>query len=341
MDLGGKKEQGDGDKGDWHPFATNSEDTTPAIMAECVGLTEIKNVDRLIRKPTTDYLPTTHLTEHHIELMDYTPISHHPRHRSPTWAVGQEAVREMHKAGVLERSASDWYHAPVIQKKSDGKYRFCIDFRELNLPSKKVAYPLPNMDSILDKLRRVKYISKVDLKNAYFQIDEESKKYTAFAVPGMGLWQFKRMPFGLTNASATFQRLIDALFGSEMEPHVFGYLNDIIIATEIFEEHQKWQEVVLTKIRDAQLTVNWKKCEFGCSRVRYLGYLLDQEGLRPDPERITPILEYQAPKTKRQLRRFLGIVGWYSRFIEKESEIRLPLLQLLKKTQVWKWSIEH
>ena len=157
------------------------------------------------------------------------------------------------------------------------------------------------MDSILDKLRRAKYISKVDLKNAYFQIrlDEESKKYTAFAMPGSELWQFKRMPFGLTNAPATFQRLIDALFDPEMEPYVFGYLKDIVIATETFEELQKWLEVVLTKIRDAQLTVNWKKCEFGCSRVRYVRYLLDQGGLRPDSERITPILEYQVPKTKR------------------------------------------
>ena len=99
------------------------------------------------------------------------------------------------------------------------------------------------------------------------------------------------MPFGLTNAPATFRRLIDSLFGPEMEPHVFSYLDDIIIATDTFVEHQKWLEIVLTKIRDAQLTVNWKKCEFGCSRVRYLGYLLDREGLRPDPERIEPILE--------------------------------------------------
>ena len=84
------------------------------------------------------------------------------------------------------------------------------------------------------------------------------------------LWQFKRMPFELTKAPATFQRLIDSLFGPEMEPHVFGYLDDIIIATDTFEEYQKWLEIVLTKIRDAQLTVNWKKSEFRCSRVRYL-----------------------------------------------------------------------
>ena len=248
----------------------------------------------------------------------------------------------MHRVGVIERLASGWCHAPVIQKKSDGKYRFCIDFRNLNVRSKKDAYPIPNMDAILDKLRRAKYISKVDLKNAYFQIplDEESRQYTAFAVPGSGLWQFKRIPFGLTNAPATFQRLIDSLFGPEMEPNVFGYLDDIIIATDTFEELQKWLEIVLTKIRDAQLTVNWKKCEFGCSRVRYLGYLLDREGLRLDPERIESILQFSVPKTKRQRRRFLGIVGWCSRFIEKESEIKLPLLQLLKKTQAWQWSAE-
>ena len=247
--------------------------------------------------------------------------------------IAQEAVRDMHRAGVIERSASGWCHAPVIQKKSDGKYRFCIDFRDLNVRSKKNAYPIPNMDAILDKLRRAKYISKVGLKNAYFQIplDEESRKYTAFAVPGSGFWQFKRIPLGLMNAPDIIQRLIDSLFGPEMEPHVFGYLDDIIIATDTFEEHQKWLEIVLTKIRDAQLSVNWKKCEFGCSRFRYLGYLVDREGLRPDSEKIAPILEYSVPKTKKRLHQFLGMMGWYSRFIEKESEIKLPLLQLLKR----------
>ena len=85
------------------------------------------------------------------------------------------------------------------------------------------------------------------------------------------------MTFGLTNAPATFQRLIDALYVPEMEPNVFGYLDDIIIATDTFKEHQIWLEVVLTKIRDGQLTVNWKKCEFGCSRVRYLRHLLDRD----------------------------------------------------------------
>ena len=169
-----------GDHGEWHPFATHIEDSTPAIIAECAGLTEItpneaerikENVDRLVHKATTGYLPATHLTEHHIELTDYTPIRHAPRRHSPAmWSVAQEAVREMHQESLVERSTSAWCHAPVIQKKSDGRFRFCIDFRDLNARSKKDAYPIPNMDGILDKLRRAKYIS-IDLKNAYFQVE--------------------------------------------------------------------------------------------------------------------------------------------------------------------------
>ena len=111
----------------------------------------------------------------------------------------------MHRASIIERSASARCHALVIQK-SDGKFRFCIDFRDLNARSKKDAYLILNMDGILNKVRRGKYISKIVLKNAYFQVelDDESRQYTAFAVPGSGLWQFKRMLFGLTNAPATF-----------------------------------------------------------------------------------------------------------------------------------------
>ncbi|CAB0038643.1 unnamed protein product [Trichogramma brassicae] len=146
--------------------------------------------------------------------------------------------------GVIEPSASSWSSAPVIVKKADGSNRFCIDYRDLNKVTKKDAYPVQNIDAILDKLRRARYITTIDLKSAYFQIamEESSKKYTAFAVPGAGLFQFTRLAFGLTNAPMTFQRLIDALFGPECEPFVFGYLDDIVIVTETFEQHLVWLE---------------------------------------------------------------------------------------------------
>ena len=164
---------------------------------------------------------------------------------------------------------------------------------------------LPNMDGF-DKLRNAKYISKIDLQQAYYQVPvkRSSRKYIAVALPGSGLWQFTRMPFGLANAPATFQRLIDALFGPEYEPHVIGYLDDIIVVTETFEENVKWLELVLKKIVDAGLVVQRKKCEFCCDKVTYLGFILDRDGLRPDPERIAPILKYPTPLNIRDLRKF-------------------------------------
>ena len=195
------------------------------------------------------------------------------------------------------------------------------------------------MDSILDKLRGARYLSKIDLKAAYHQIPmaRESKKYTVFAVPGSGLWQFTRMPFGLTNAPMTFQRLIDSLLGPELEPYVFGYLDDIIVTTETFEEHLKWVEIVLNKLVDARLKVNREKCEFCCSSVTYLGFLLDQNGLRPNPDRVRALLNYPTPTNLRQLRGFLGIVNWYERFIKHCADLKVPLLKLLRKKQRWLW----
>ena len=146
----------------------------------------------------------------------------------------------MNDEGIIERSASDYRSAPVMIRKSDGTYRFCVEYRDLNKVTRKDADPIPSMDLILDKRRRTGYLTKIDLKQAYYLIPMEpaSRKYTAFAVPGSGLWQFRRMPFGLTNAPMTFQRLIDSLFSPEFQPNVYGYLDDIIIATETFEEHQ-------------------------------------------------------------------------------------------------------
>ena len=145
------------------------------------------------------------------------------------------------------------------------------------------------------------------------------------------------MPFGLTNAPMTFQRLIDSLFGPEFQPNVFRYLDDIIIATETFEEHWYWVELVIKRLEEAKMKVNEEKCEVCCSRVAYLGFLLDKEGLRPDPEKVAPILEYPTPRNIKQLRRFLGMVGWYARLIKDESSIKIPLVKLLRKSKEWQW----
>ena len=140
------------------------------------------------------------------------------------------------------------------------------------------------------------------------------------------------------NAPSTFQRLIDSLFGPEMQPNVFGYLDDIVIATESFEVHLNWIEVVLKELVGAGLQVNREKCEFCCSQVSYLGFLLDREGLRPDPEKVAPVADYPVPKNVKQLRRFLGMLGWYSRFIKG---LKIPLVKMLRKGIEWSWGEEQ
>ena len=317
------------------------------MYAQYAGISELKDeerttVEKLVKRilNSAQFAPgLTDLTEHPIRVTYPMPIKEKPRRISPKMSsVAQEEVRKMSAEGIIERSASDYCSAPVILRKRDGGHRTCIDYRPLNKVTKKD--PLPNMDSILDKLRGARYLSKIDLKAAYQPIPmaRESKKYTA--VPGLGLWQFTRMPFGLTNAPMTFQRLIDSLLGPKLEPRVFGYLDDIIVATETFEEHLKWVEIVLNKLVDARLKVNREKCEFCCSSVTYLGFLLDQDGLRPDPDRVTALLNYPTPTNLRQLRGFLGIVNWYERFIKHYADLKVPLLKLLRKKQRCLWEYE-
>ena len=130
----------------------------------------------------------------------------------------------------------------------------CIDYRDLNEVTQKDAYPTKKLYHVLDKLCNARYVSKIDLKQAFHQVPmkESSKIYTAIAVPGLGHWQYVTMPFGLTNAPSTFQRLIDELLGSDCETYVYGYQDNIIIATETFAEHLYSLEFVLTKLSEKQ-----------------------------------------------------------------------------------------
>ena len=225
----------------------------------------------------------------------------------------------------------------VIVKKKDGKHRFCVDLREVNKASHKDAYPLPYINAILDKLRKAKYITTLDLKQGYWQVplSQDSKPITAFTVPGRGLFQFKVMPFGLHSAPATFQRLLDSLIGPDMDPHAFAYLDDIIVLGETLEEHLENLQEVFRRLRAANLRLNPEKCDFCKKSLKYLGHVVTDEGIRTDPDKIRAIQEIPAPTTIRALRRFLGICSWYRRFIEGFSQMVKPLTDLLKKKQKW------
>ncbi|KAL6419699.1 hypothetical protein ACFW04_011264 [Cataglyphis niger] len=318
----------------------------------CCGLVEISSAEE---RRLRDFLASeivgdpskpgvTNLTEHRIDVGNHAPIKqrYYPVSPKIQEAIYAEVDR-MLATGIIEPSKSEWSSPVVMIKKSNGTYRFCLDFRKLNAVSKKDAYPLPYMNSILDKLRAARYISTIDLSQAYFQIPLESKsrELTAFTVPGKGLFHFTRMPFGLTGAPATFQRLLDRLIGPEMEPHAFAYLDAIVIVTRTFEEHLIWLKRVLDRITEANLTINPEKSKFCRSQVKYLGFLVQKEGLKVDPDKTKPIVEYPPPKNIKQLRCFIGMASWYRRFIPQCATKLEPLTRLLQKNYSWEWEDEQ
>ncbi|XP_062538342.1 uncharacterized protein K02A2.6-like [Armigeres subalbatus] len=190
------------------------------------------------------------------------------------------------------------------------------------------------MGEIFHRLGKAKYYSVVDLKDAYFQIPlkEESRDYTAFRTP-QGLFRFKVCPFGLTNAPFTMCRLMDRVIGFDLEPFVFVYLDDIVIATRTFSEHVRLLKIVAQRLANANLTISLDKSRFCRKKVAYLGYLLTEDGVSIDHSRIEPILNYARPRNVKDIRRLLGLAGFYQRFIREYSRIVAPISDLLRKAK--------
>lgn len=220
----------------------------------------------------------------------------------------------------------------VIVKKTNGRIRYCIDARGLNAISLKDAYPLPNINRILPRLEKTRYLSSIDLSDAFWQIPlrREDRCKTAFTVSGKGFYQFKRMPFGLINSASTLCKLIDRVIGADLEPFVFKYLDDIIVATETFAEHVRILAIVAERLKEAGLTISADKSRFCLRSLRYVGYLIDENGVRPDPEKIKAVLEYPSPKCVKDVRRLFGMASWYRRFIQDFASITAPITDLLK-----------
>lgn len=253
-----------------------------------------------------------------------------------------EELDDMLRLDVVERSQSPWSSPVLLVKKKDGKYRFCVDYRKLNAVTERDSYPLPYIEHTLNKLRNAHYLSTLDIKSAYWNIPvaKSSRPFTAFTVPGRGLFQFKRMPFGLHNAPATWQRLIDKVLGDDLEPYCFSYLDDICLVTKTFEQHISIMEEVLKRLREAKLSIRWDKCQFCRPELKYLGHVVDRLGLHVDPDKVRAMLELPTPKTAKEVRQVLGTFSWYRKFIPNFSKLISPLTALTRKGRKFVWTDE-
>ena len=287
-------------------------------------------------------LGTTDLIKHEIHTQG-PPIRQPLRRQNPfVREQEQQQVQEMLEQGVIRPSYSPWASPVVMVKKKDGSLRFCIDFRKLNAVTVKDAQPLPRIDDTLESLKGACYFSTLDLKSGYWQvpIQEDSKCKTAFRTSSGQLFEFNKLPFGLCNAPATFSRLMDHVLTGLSWKTCLYYLDDIIVFSRTWKEHVNRLREVFTRLREANLKLGGNKCTLARKSVVFLGHVVSAEGLQPDPRLVESIRKMPVPESVTQVRAFLGLVGYYRRFIKSFSDIASPLNALLEKGKIFNWTQE-
>lgn len=251
-------------------------------------------------------------------------------------------IDEMLKLGVIEEAPNSPWSSPVVLVRKADKVRLCLDSRKVNSITIKDAYPLPHVDGILSRLPKAQYISSLDLRRAFWQIPlaENSRDVTCFTVPNRPLYRYCVMPFGLCNAPQALCRLMDRVIPPSMRDEVFVYLDDLLIISETFDRHIFILTRVALALRNAGLTINIQKSKFCIKEVKYLGYIVGNGTLKTDPEKVSAVTDYPPPTSVKQLRRFLGMAGWYRRFVENFATLTVPLTNLLKKGKGFTWTEE-
>ena len=251
-------------------------------------------------------------------------------------------VQQMLSSVVIRPSNSPWASPVVMVKKKDGSLRFCVDFRQLNAAIIKDAHPIPQIDDHLDALHGARWFSTPDLKSGYWQvpIQERDKEKTAFRTSSGQLFKFNQVPFGLCNIPATFSRLMDrVLAGLHWETCLF-YLDDIIVFSKTWEEHVDCLRQVMERLRQAKLKLGMDKCTFAAGEVSYLGHRVTSEGLLLDPALLKAIRDIEPPKSATEVRSFLGLAGYYRRYMKNFASIAGPLHALTRKGAMFHWTSE-
>jgi hypothetical protein len=307
-----------------------SDTTSPELT---VLLQEFEDV---FAAPTSQ--PPHRAYDHAISLeAHHSPINCRPYRYSPFQKDEIERqVAEMIKVGLIVPSMSPYSSPVLLVKKKDGEWRFCVDYRRLNSSTIKNKFPLPVVDELLDELAGAQFFSKLDLRAGYHQIRmrEADEEKTAFKTHS-GHFQFRVMPFGLTNAPATFQCLMNSIFSAEIRRFVIVFLDDILVYSRSLPEHLSHLRLVLQTLRNHQLYAKMSKCSFAQDNISYLGHIISRNGVATDAEKTQAMLAWPSPASATELRGFLGLTGYYRKFVQGYGILAKPLTNLLTKKGVY------
>ncbi|GJT87368.1 putative reverse transcriptase domain-containing protein [Tanacetum coccineum] len=272
-------------------------------------------------------LPPVRQVEFQIDLIPgAAPVARTPYRLAPSEMQElSNQLQELTDRGFIRPSTSPWGAPVLFVKKKDGSFRMCIDYRELNKLTIKNRYPLPRIDDLFDQLQGSSVYSKIDLRSGYHQlrVREEDIPKTAFRTR-YGHYEFQVMPFGLTNAPAVFMDLMNRVSKPYLDKFVIVFIDDILIYSHNEKEHANHLRIILELLRKEKLYAKFSKCDFWIHIVQFLGHLIDSQGLHVDPAKIEAVKNWTSPTTPTEVRQFLGLAGYYQRFIEA------PILALLE-----------
>ena len=267
------------------------------------------------------------------------PISIPPYRMAPAKLRELKAqLEELSSKGFIRRSISPWGAPVLFMKKIDESLRLCIDYRQLNRVTISNQYPLPRINELFDQLQQSRVYSKIYMRSGYHQlrVQESDVPKTAFRTR-YRCYEFLVMPFGLTNAPTDFMDLMNQVFQRYLDRFVIVFIDDILMYSSSSEEHSEHLRIVLQTLRERQLYSKLSKCQFWLDRVAFLGHVISVEGVNVDPKKREAVVNWKPPKNVSEVRSFLGLAGYYRKFVEGFSKIAAPLTKLTKKDVKYDW----
>jgi hypothetical protein len=286
-------------------------------------------------------LPPCRRHDHKIPLLPGAqPVKARPYRYAPHQKDEIERqIHQMLRQGIIRHSTSPFASPVLLVRKKDGAWHFYVDYRQLNAITVKHKHPMPVVDELLDELAGAQWFTKLDLSSGYHQLRvADGDEYKTAFQTHQGLYEFLVMPFGLTNAPATFQGVMNTVFERLLHKGVLVFMDDILVYSPTLQQHLQTLREVFTILRHQQVTLKRSKCTFAQQNLEYLGHVISTAGVATDSAKVAAVQTWPQPRSLKELRGFLGLTGYYRKFIKHYGMISRPLTQLLRKGETFQWT---